>query len=427
MIYTLPLGDETVQFELPDSISASVIRPAKNPLPHDAETEIEQRLDAPIGAPPLSISLTSAKTVLIITDDDTRPTPIHRLLPPVIKRLQAAGIKDSRVKILIAYGLHRKMDREALTAKLGTLTLNRFEILHHDAYDATALYRAGTTFHRTTVYLHNALRESDFIIGLGNISPSKEAGFGGGAKIVMPGVAGAETIHASHAFVQDHPNMVGRISGNPIRRDVEDAGRLSGLNFIVNTILDENGEIAGVVCGHPFLAFTAGVDRFCRLYTTPIDRPFSFVITGSGPCDSEFYQANKALSSVGPAVHDGGHVLLVSPCKKGISAFSYFNDMVTSGKSFSHWKEYLSKPEAPRKTAAEICLSLRHLLDVRKLNIGLVTPGIPPDTVAAMGMTPYTSVEEALNDILPRLNPSPRVGVIPKGPMALFRCEKTGG
>jgi nickel-dependent lactate racemase len=209
--------------------------------------------------------------------------------------------------------------------------------------------------------------DADVRIGIGNISLSKEAGYGGGAKVLSPGVCGAETIYGSHGKVRDHPNQIGRISGNPIRREIEEVGRMASLDFIINTVLDAEDEICDLVAGDPSGAFKEGVRAFNRVYGFILEEPFDLCVAGSSPYDFEFYQANKAVSAASLGVKDGGTIVLVSPCEKGISAFPYFDRMITAGHDFHHWRKALGNPHCPHKVAGEICLSLRHLLDVRKI------------------------------------------------------------
>ena len=137
--------------------------------------------------------------------------------------------------------------------------------------------------------------------------------------------------------------------------------------------------------GHPVQAFLKGVRIFNCIYQFDLKAPLDLVLAGSSPYDFEFYQANKAISAASLGVKDGGTIILVSPCDKGISQFPYFDQMITSGKDFGHWQAELGKPQFKHKVAAEICLSLRYLLDVRHLKIGMVTSGISADRISKNG------------------------------------------
>jgi nickel-dependent lactate racemase len=312
------------------------------------------------------------------------------------------------------------MKKEEMGDRFGKEILSRFSICHHDAHGKEEMTFLGHTASGTPVYVNRAVVDADFRIGVGNISLSKEAGYGGGAKILMPGVCGAETIYGSHGKVCRHPNQIGRINGNPIREEIEEVGRMAHLDFIINTILNEKDEICHLVAGDPFTAFREGVRLFNDVYRFPLEEPFDWCLAGSSPYDFEFYQANKAISAASLGVRDGGTIVLVSPCDQGISAFPYFDEMITSGKDFSHWQKELGKPDSRHKVAGEICLSLRYLMDIRKIAIGMVTTGISKETVAAMGFKPYANMGEALADGLRRHGMNARVGILPKAPMTLL-------
>ncbi len=358
--------------------------------------------------------------VAVLCDDHTRPTPMRGMLSALLDRLLSWGISRDHIQIFVAYGLHPPMKEEELEARFGKEILSRFPICHHDAHEERNIAFLGYTASGTPVYVNRAVMDADFRIGLGNISLSKEAGYGGGAKILMPGVCGAETIYGSHGKVCRHPNQIGRINGNPIREEIEEVGRMAHLDFIINTILNEEDEICRLVAGDPFTAFREGVRFFNDVYRFPLEDPFDWCLAGSSPYDFEFYQANKAISAASLGVRDGGTIVLVSPCDKGISAFPYFDEMITSGHDFVHWQEELGRPDSRHKVAGEICLSLRYLMDVRKITIGMVTTGISKETVAAMGLRPYAHVEEAISEGLRRYGMNARVGILPKAPMTLL-------
>jgi len=312
------------------------------------------------------------------------------------------------------------MDKVELEHKIGKRIIAQLSILHHNAFKRENLVFRGTTSLGTPIYLNRALDEADFRIGIGNISLSKEAGYGGGAKIVMPGTAGAETINRSHAKVWKRPNQIGRLLDNPIRKEVEESGKVGNLDFIINTVLNERDEICRILCGDPFVAFKQGIEQFNDIYKIAIQKRFDLLIVGSSPMDSDFYQANKALSASSLGVRDGGTIIMISPCTGGISTFPYFDEMIMCGNNFYDWQKQIAKRDFKHKVAAEICLSLHYLLDVKKIRIGLITPGIPDEAIVEMGLIPYRSVEAALTDATEHYGKEMQIGVIPKAPLTLL-------
>ena len=139
------------------------------------------------------------------------------------------------------------MKESDLYKRFGSEIVSNFHIHHHDAHDRDMLVFLGKTAFDTPLWVNRRVMDADFRIGIGNISLSKEAGYGGGAKVLMPGVCGAETIYGSHEKVRRHPNQIGRLQGNPIREEIEACGRMAGLDFILNTVLDAHDEICAMV------------------------------------------------------------------------------------------------------------------------------------------------------------------------------------
>lgn len=425
MNYRLPYGPCFLDFRVPDMFDIREVRPRRIGIPDRPEVLIERALDAPVAAPTLESLVSRTDRILILCDDDTRPTPVHRLLPSLLRRLMSLGIPKRHIRFLMAYGLHKPMGRDALCRKLGVPILSGFPLVHHNASSPKDLVRVGETALGTPVSLNRALLEADVTIGIGNLSLSKEAGYGGGAKIVMPGTAGAETIYETHARVADHPNQVGKIGGNPIRREIEESGKLGRLGYIINTVLDEKDEICRIVAGDPLEAFRKGVSEFNAVYRFPLHRPFDLLVVSSSPMDGDFYQANKALTVSSLGVRNGGMIIMVGPCPNGLSPFPYFDDMITAGKTFSQWQDLMHRPGMKHQVAAEICLGLRYLTDVRNISIGLVTTGIRPETVVRMGLIPFPTIEAALETAARRLGRKLRLAIVPKGPLTLFEPVET--
>lgn len=424
MAFRLPYGSSFLTFQVPDTFEAREFKPRKLETT-GPDTLLEEALESPTGSPALERIVSKEDRILILCDDATRPTPLHRILPAVLRRLTARGIPRSRIRILMAYGLHKPMDQKALFRKLGPSILSEFSVIHHDAFGEKSLFQAGETSLGTPVFLNRALLEADLSIGIGNLSLSKEAGYGGGAKIVMPGAAGAKTIYKTHARVADHPNQVGKIEGNPIRQEIEESGNLGRLGYLINTVLDEKDEICRIAAGDPVEAFRKGIPEFNEVYCFPLDRPFDLMVVSSSPMDGDFYQANKALTVSSLGVRDGGMIIMAGPCTNGLSPFPYFDRMITAGKTFSQWRDLMHRSGMEHQVAAEICLGLRYIMDVRKITIGLVTSGIRPETVTRMGLIPFPTLEPALEEAALRLGRDARLAVVPKGPLTLFALRNS--
>ena len=426
MEYRLPYGSGSLTFRVPDTFEVREFKPRHVEQAGPSEKWVESALDRPVDAPPLEKLVSRKDKILILCDDATRPTPVHEILPPLLRRLTARGIPKGHIRMLMAYGLHKPMVREALIRKIGEPILSGYPVIHHNAFNKKDLSLEGQTSLGTPVYLNRALLETDFTIGIGNLSLSKEAGYGGGAKIVMPGAAGEKTIYRTHARVADHPNQVGKIDGNPIRWEIEESGKMGRLGYIINTVLDEQDEICRVVAGDPAGAFRKGVSEFNEVYRFPVARPFDLLVVSSSPMDGDFYQANKALTVSSLGVRDEGMIIMAGPCTNGLSSFPYFDDMITRSASFSQWQDMMRQPGFEHQVAAEICLGLRYLMDIRRITIGLITTGIRPETVTKMGLIPLSTLESAMEEAECRLGRHARLAIVPKGPLTLFEPGTPG-
>ncbi len=423
MTFSIPFGSRKIEFSIPDSCHVREIKPRPQHPVLSLPEAVTDLLDCPTSGPPLKDLLTVHNRIAIICDDHTRPTPLRRLLAPLLDRLLFWGVRRRQIEIFVAYGLHPPMKTEELTHRFGKEIVSRFSICHHDAHKGEDLTFLGNTTFGTPVYVNRGVIDADLRIGMGNISLSKEAGYGGGAKVLSPGVCGAETIYGSHGKVRFHPNQIGRIDGNPIREEIEEVGRMAHLDFVINTVLNAEDEICHLVAGDQAGAFVEGVRLFNRVYQFILEKPFDLCLAGSSPYDFEFYQANKAVSAASLGVKDGGSIVLVSPCNKGVSAFPYFEEMITAGHDFRHWRKSLGSPECRHKVAGEICLSLRYIMDVRKISIGMVTDGISTEKIAQMGLNPFANLQDAIADGLARHGGNARVGILPKAPMTLLNVS----
>jgi nickel-dependent lactate racemase len=285
------------------------------------ETEIVRRsLANPIGTATLTRLAQGKQRVLIVADDVSRPTPIHRFAPLVLEELAEAGVPEANIEFMIALGTHRPMTGKEMETKLGATIVNRFPVYNHDWQDESTLEFLGTTDQGAPVWINKRVRQADLVIGLGAIMPIEICGFTGGGKILVPGLSGAQTVDFMHWTRIDVPGrlILGKIE-NPIRTSIDALARKAGLDFIVNVILSGNNRIIGAVAGDMVEAHRVGCRTAKGVFGVEVPRKFNIVITDSYPFDNEFWQANKALDTAGEVVSRGGVIILVSPCREGLS------------------------------------------------------------------------------------------------------------
>lgn len=322
MEITLPYGAEkSVAFAIPDRNVLFVAERSKAEPMRNLESGLRRALMLPVGTPKLSRMINRDDDVLIIVDDNTRLTPQNILLPPLVDEINALGIKDERIEILVALGTHRRMSESELAARFGSEIMQRVTVTNHDCMATDKLSRVGETDAGNPIIVNSKVVDADFVIGVGNIAPHCYAGWSGGGKIVQPGVAAEETVAALHmtaARTKPYTELIGRLD-QAVRREIDSAALKSGLSLIVNTILNEQDRIANLAVGHPVEAFNRGVKLAEKIYCCEVPTPADVVVVSSYPNDIDYWQASKALTYASLATKIGGTVVLVTPCTEGVS------------------------------------------------------------------------------------------------------------
>jgi nickel-dependent lactate racemase len=279
---------------------------------------IAEAIRQPIESKPLRELAAGARTAVIAVDDITRPTPAHAVLPLLLSEL--AGIPTENIKVLVALGAHRPMVRAELERKLGAAIVDELDIEQHHPYENLVSLQASSR--GTPVRLNRHYCEADLKITLGGVMPHPYMGFGGGAKLVVPGLAGIETLQANH-----QPAVTGISGGlaNPevdARRDVEEIALRSGLAFSCNVVVNSRREIAGLFCGHPVAAHRAAVACARDVYATPApNAPCDIVCLNAWPKDGELLQIGNALNCYRtarePLLKPDGALVITACCQLG--------------------------------------------------------------------------------------------------------------
>jgi nickel-dependent lactate racemase len=269
---------------------------------------IRQRLAAPIGAPSLRLFARGSTSAAILVDDLSRPTPAFRLLPYVLEELAEAGIGEDQVKIICALAAHRPMTREDLVKKVGVEIVERMQVLNHNAYEN--LEFLGYSSRGIPIFVNRDLMSCQVRIALGMITP-RGGMFGGGAKLLIPGACGQQTILLNHRHVHER-----------FREHLSEVGRMAGLGYIVNPLLNPRLEIIELVAGDPDAAFARGCELGADLYATPIPDSFDIGVFNAFPKDTELCQAPLALVPLGNTrkkpLKPDSTVVICAACPEGL-------------------------------------------------------------------------------------------------------------
>ena len=302
-------------FEVPDGNLIGVYQPPCPEAAADPMAMIRRAIENPIGSASVRELAGECKRILIITDDNTRKTPVRDILSVLIPELGTG--KD--ITILIALGTHRFMTDQEMQSKFGDL-IGRFRIVNHEWQNEDQLADFGTTDEGTPIRVNKAVLEADLVIGIGQVVPHRIAGFSGGGKIIQPGICGRETTAETHWRSAMFPGSeILGIADNPVRLEIERVAQKAGLRFIINAVCSTDGGLIGVFAGHPVAAHRAGAELSKQVYGIRIPEPADIMVIDSYPMDIELWQGAKALYAGELAVKKGGVAILISPCPEGVS------------------------------------------------------------------------------------------------------------
>lgn len=254
-------GNEPRELIFPERWEVELLSPPGFDRPAIDEADVSASLLNPTGCPPLAELARRAEEVVIAFDDITRPTPVSVVLPAVLRTLEEAGIPDGRIRFIPALGMHGAMHNIDFRKKLGDEVVRRYAVYNHNPYE-NCVY-LGKTAGGLPVHVNREFMECDLKIGIGCITPHIHVGFGGGGKLILPGLSGAETIKAFHGEVyQRDPQStgLGRFDGNVMYAEVLEVARMSGLTMKIDALINGRGEITDLFAGDPAAAHAAGVE-----------------------------------------------------------------------------------------------------------------------------------------------------------------------
>ncbi len=304
-------GDDEIELAFPANWDIQECRMAghdRSPLSDEA---MRAAMQTPYGTQRLSDMARNARQVCILFDDIPKPTPASRIVPFVLEELHAGGITDEQIRFVCAPGTHRPLVYSELEAKLGRDIIERYPVYNHSIWENVV--DMGQTALGTPVYVNREFASCDLRVAVGSIFPHGSAGFGGGGKIIMPGVSGIDTISHHHAKKYENAEL-GRIDGNVFRLDLEDAARLAGLHFKVDAVLNNRREVVGLFAGDLVEEHRAGVELARELYTTEMVEDADVLVTNSYPDES---QLSRAFWCISRSLREGGDVVVLSHSRDG--------------------------------------------------------------------------------------------------------------
>ncbi len=326
----LKYGDDLQRIQVPDKAEVTILEPNTFPELGSISMALQKALEKPIGSEPLATMLheTRPKNIAIAIPDETRPAPVKAILPPLINQILKAlpELNASDVNIIIGGGLHPPPDQSGQDRILPKTIVPGCNIILHDANNSR-MADFGTTRRGTPVRINANYCAADFKMVIGQIDPHQFVGFTGGSKGVTIGCASAETIEHNHGLMFSEFAVVGNLDKNPVREDLNEAGRMIGLDFVINVILNADKKVVHFLAGEPEEVLNQGAQTCAAVYGVPLKHKFDIVVASCGglPKDISLYQSQKGLNLASHAVKKGGKILLLAACTQGVGDDIYFD------------------------------------------------------------------------------------------------------
>jgi nickel-dependent lactate racemase len=415
--YPIPFGKKWITVNLPDHVPVQWVESRKGTPVTEVKRAVEDSLNRPIGTARLRDLVKPGKAVAIVVTDITRKLPEEIILPLLIKELQTAGIRKQDITAVIATGTHRPNTPEEIKEKFGEV-VDEITFVNHNPWDSKGLVRLGTSKTGIPLVFNKVVSQADYRISTGVIETHLFAGYSGGVKSIAVGVAGEETIGATHNYEMMKHTRLGVVEGNKFRQFLTEATQAIGLNFIVNVVQTGGKEVVKVVAGDPVEAFHEGVKTAKDLYEVEIDHPGEIVISGVGyPKSRDLYQASRAANVVAfgpkPVVTKGGVILIPASCEDGCGHPGYCEIM----KRSENVEDVIAISREEGFAAGEQkALILAWIL--RQARIVMTDCSLPEETLRGLYLESVPTLQEAVDRELKK-NPKARFILIPDGLLTL--------
>jgi len=420
----LAYGKKCLEVRLPDDLDPVVVEPEHMPALAEQAQSIRDALRRPIGSRALRDVVRSSDKVSVVFNDITRPTPYPIILPALLAELD--HVRDDHLVLLNANGTHRPNTEPELRAMLGDQIVDRFRIVQNDALDRITHTRVGTTRSGNEVWLHKEYVECDVRILTGFIEPHFFAGFSGGGKACMPGLALLETVLRNHsvAHLDDPRANWGITYGNPLWEEILEAASLVPPVFLLNVTLNRDKQITGVFAGDLEQAHKEGCAFAKKTAMVPVRQPYDIVITSNSgyPLDLNVYQSIKGISAASQIVKKGGSIIMAADCWDGIPDHGQYARLLRQAKSSEHLLETV---RAPGFSVQDMWQVQIQALVSQKADVYLYSENLRDEQIIAVLLKPCHNIETTVQELVQKLGRAASICVLPEGPQTIpYICEK---
>lgn len=412
----VPCGKGFLSADIPDDELQGIFHAALPQAAADPDAEVMRALQTPFDAPQLSELARDRKNAVIIISDHTRPVPSRYILPHMLREMRKNN-PDLKITLLVATGFHRLTTPEELRNKVGDEIFENEKIVVHDSGDPAMLRKIGTLPSGGELIINALAAEADLLVSEGFIEPHFFAGFSGGRKSVLPGIAARETVLANHCaeFIAHPKARTGSIPGNPIHEDMLFAAKAAKLAFIVNVVIDQQKRIVKAFAGEPESAHAAGCAFLKGLAEVSVPES-DIVITSNGgyPLDQNLYQSVKGMTAAEAAVRKGGVIIISAACSDGHGGESFRRTLAEAPSPEAVLDKLIKVPRdktLPDQWESQILARV-----LCKAEVILVSSEIDPQLPLSMHLKHAATLEEALTAARALCGVSkPRISVIPDG------------
>ncbi|MDP3386449.1 MAG: nickel-dependent lactate racemase [Eubacteriales bacterium] len=406
MEFKLKYNVKEISFRLAEENYISTLMPNEVSVDLIEEVEVRRAMQNPIGSKRLKDIVCPGDKIAIVTSDISRPMPSYKVLPTVIEELKSAGVEEKDITVVLALGIHRKHSEEERRRLVGEeVYCSNITIIDSDKEKCV---RIGYCRNGTPVDIFEPVMNADKRIALGNIEFHYFAGYSGGNKALMPGVSSYDAIQANHMHMLDPNAIVGNLDTNPIRQDIEEITDFIPIHFIVNVVLNDRKQIIKAVAGDHVKAHREGCRFLDMVNKVSIKEKADIVILSPGgyPKDINLYQAQKGLDNSKHAVKDGGIIIWCASAAEGFGESNFEKWMIEKSPN-EMIEELRRKFVLGAHKAAFIAMTLQ------KAQIYLVSE-LDPELVKKINMTPFESVQEALDHAIDTLGSNSKVIIMPE-------------
>jgi nickel-dependent lactate racemase len=403
---------------LPDELDVTIVEPEYVPGVPDSRTALREAIQVPIEGPSLRDQVSPNDKVGVIFSDLTRPTPNHLILPAVLDEL--AHVPGENITLFNALGTHRANTEAELRAMLGDALVDGYRIVQNDAFDVSTQVHLGTSSRGHDIWLNRELVECDVKILTGFIEPHFFAGFSGGGKAIMPGMAGQQTVLGNHdAGMIGHPQATwGVTRGNPVWEEVREVSLKVDPTFLVNVTLNRDKQITGVFAGDLDVAHAAGCAFVKETAMVPVPRLFDIVITtNSGyPLDLNLYQSVKGMSAATQVVREGGAIIVAAECWDGIPDHGLYGQLLREADSPQTLLDTVCAPGFLKQDQWQAQIQAQIQL---KADVYVRTDNLSVEQIEMALLQPSLRIEDTVTELLRENGAEASICVLPEGPQTI--------